>query len=94
MEKEESTLSEDAAELFHALWAEWMNQMLAAVSTTESGDKVISAKLVAIWRHQAETPYIELYEYEKDFARERANCFVSLFICRPLGRPYARSCGG
>jgi hypothetical protein len=55
LEKEESILSEE-------------NQMLAATSPTESGDKVISAKLVVClkWRHQAETLYTELYEYEKD----------------------------
>lgn len=66
------TLAEALADKEHASWARWMKYLFSRCEPLigSGGALIIPAELVERWQRQAETPYAELSEREKQSDRE------------------------
>ncbi len=65
----EQELIEQLADKEHDSWARWMRYLFSRCPFTEKGDAIIPRELVARWKRQAATPYVELSEQEKQSDR-------------------------
>jgi hypothetical protein len=66
----ERDLIEQLADKEHASWARWMDYLISTGVNTVEGNLVIPAALALQWRRQADTPYTELTEREKQSDRD------------------------
>lgn len=84
----EQELIEQLADKEHASWARWMNYIFDIGNTNEDGSFVIPVENVSRWVRQANTPYAELSEQEKQSDRDEVAHIL------PIIREYALSqCG-
>ncbi len=69
----EQELIEQLADKEHDSWARWMEYLFSKCDVVDDGDGyehyVIPRELVARWKRQAATPYVELSEQEKQSDR-------------------------
>jgi hypothetical protein len=63
-------LIEQLAHYEHESWARWMQYLFSKCIRDEDDDYVIPRALVERWQRQADTPYAELSEQEKESDRE------------------------
>ena len=68
-----NSLREALAEVSHEIWAHWMRYLFSKCHKLENGDQAIPYGSVVRWTLQAETPYADLTEREKDSDREQAD---------------------
>ena len=67
-------IREQVAEIQHdKIWAHWTKYQFSKCVQNEDGSLTIPADLVDRWRRQAETPYSELTEEEKESDRHQAD---------------------
>lgn len=67
----ESALIEQLADKEHASWARWMKYLFSKCNRDETtGALVIPEPLIWRWQRQADIPYTELTEREKQYDRD------------------------
>lgn len=66
----ESNLVEDLAHFEHDSWARWMMYLFSKSIVASDGCVTIPSSLVKRWARQADTPYSELSEPEKESDRK------------------------
>lgn len=81
-------LLEALAAIEHQRWAHWQRYVHSKGSPQADGSLIIPAELVARWTIQAETPYADLSEQEKDSDREQVHRYL------PLVEDYAQKVRG
>lgn len=72
------TLIEELAKKEHESWSHWMNYLFSRCSQTADGSMIIHPDLVKRWQRQAETPYADLTEREKQADRNRVNLILPI----------------
>jgi hypothetical protein len=66
----EQELIEQLAEKEHASWARWMQYLFSKCYCDQDCTLIIPVTLVERWRKQADTPYAQLSEREKQSDRD------------------------
>ena len=72
-------MREQLAELAHKQWSGWIYYMFGKSKLLPDGRLIIPKWAVDRWTRQADTPYAELSEKEKDSDRTEADKFIALF---------------
>lgn len=75
-------LRERRADEEHARWARWHRYLVSRCTANPDGSLTIPAWAVERWGRQADTPYAQLSEREKDSDRSEADRTLAIF-----GRP-------
>jgi len=70
---------EKVAALCHQQWSGWMEYLLEKSYWNHDGTVIIPFPLGVRWRNQANAPYTDLSEEEKDSDRAEADKFIALF---------------
>ena len=68
-----NNLREELAALEHAQWAGWLKYLFDKSTQNEEGGVEIPPQLVARWKRQMTTAYIDLSEAEKESDRAEAD---------------------
>ena len=76
MEREE--LIEQLAEKEHGSWSHWMKYLFSKCTANGDGSVTIPPDLVERWKQQAETPYTDLSEREKQSDRNRVKLILPI----------------
>jgi hypothetical protein len=61
------------ADVQHEIWSHWMRYLFSVCVPATDGTVRIPVRFVERWQRQAEMPYSELTETEKDSDREQAD---------------------
>ena len=69
---------EALADIQHEIWAHWTKYQFSVCTRNEDGSITIPADKVERWERQAQTPYSELTEKEKESDREQVRKFSHL----------------
>lgn len=72
-------LREQLAELEHTQWAGWMQYLFENSIEVSDGNVVIPSVLVARWKRQMNTSYVDLPENEKESDRAEADKVLLIF---------------
>lgn len=78
MKTKKETLREKLAELAHDQWAGWMEYLFSKGTFNEDGTWTMPVWAVERWKRQAETPYSDLSEAEKNSDRNEADKFLTV----------------
>ena len=73
-------ITERLAEYAHKAWAGWMDYLFEKSTKNDDGSVTIPASLVERWKRQAQTPYTELPESEKESDRKEADTMMEIII--------------
>ncbi len=73
-------LREELAELAHEQWSGWMKYLFERGHWDDSGGFTINPESSARWKRQAQTPYAELSELERDSDRVEADKFFAVML--------------
>lgn len=79
--KSYNQMLEKLSDAEHDSWSRWMKYLFAKSVKGPDGVVVIPADLVERWERQANTPYSELSEQEKESDRKEAR--IQIKICHP-----------
>jgi len=82
-QKEYAALREGLAEYAHDAWAGWMKYMFEKGTLNEDGTYTMPAWAVMRWQRQANTPYAELPEEEKESDRLEADRMIEIMDRTP-----------
>ena len=77
--KRENDMREELAELAHKQWSGWMDYLFSKCIAPTVGELIIPKWAVERWKRQANTPYEELSNDEKNTDRDEADKFLALF---------------
>ena len=66
----QAELIEALADKEHASWSRWMDYLFSKCTFTMHGDAIIPMELALRWKIQANTPYEQLTEREKQSDRD------------------------
>ena len=66
------SLIEELAGVQHKIWSHWMKYLFSVCAESLSGSTIISPDKTKHWKRQANTPYSELTEREKESDRDQA----------------------
>lgn len=84
--KAKDQLREDLAEYAHAAWSGWMKYMFEKGTLNEDGTYTMPAWAVERWTRQANTPYAELPENEKNSDHEEADKMLDIISYSDYGK--------
>lgn len=80
---EGSPLTEQLADYAHQAWSGWMQYLFELSQKNEAGGVVIPPALVARWKRQMATKYVDLPETEKLSDRAEAKKMLDIFHAAP-----------
>jgi hypothetical protein len=75
---QQRALVEQLAEKEHGSWSHWMKYLFSKCTANADGSMTIPVALVDRWQGQAETPYADLSEREKQSDRNRVNLILPI----------------
>lgn len=77
---ESSEVIDRLASIEHDRWAHWQRYVHAHCQRSEDGSLVIPPDLVARWERQAETPFVDLSEDERESDRQQVREYLPVVI--------------